>query len=91
MHPEGRRALRQLALLGVLVLAIAVGFVLDAVGVREWWVLAIIVSGVVVLGVVDTVRVYRRTKRSVVRMKARGERGLRLDEIRRIANGEPPR
>ena len=52
--------------------------------------LAIILIGLAVFATVETVRVYRQTKRSVVQMKARGERRLRMDEIRRIANGEEP-
>ena len=90
MHPEGRRAVRYLASLLAVTLCVAGAFVLYAIGVREWWILAIILLGLAVFATVETVRVYRQTKRSVVQMKARGERRLRMDEIRRIANGEEP-
>jgi hypothetical protein len=89
MHPEGRRALRQLVLLGVVVIALAAAFVVYAYGVREWWILAIVLSGLTLFAVLDAARVYRQTKRSVVKMKARGERRLRMEEVRRIATGEP--
>lgn len=82
--------MRHLAGLVAVLLCVVGAFVLYAMGVREWWILAIILIGLAVFATVETVRVYRQTRRSVVQMKVRGERRLRMDEIRRIANGEKP-